>query len=612
MSIIRLLPDHIANQIAAGEVIQRPASVVKELVENAIDAGAQKINVHIKDAGKTLIQVVDEGRGMAADDARMCFERHATSKVASADDLFALKTKGFRGEALASIAAIAHVTLKTRQPEDEIGTLIRIEGSRIVTREETVCPIGSSFEVKNLFYNVPARRNFLKTDAVEFRHICDEFERVALAHPDIEFTLDHNGSQVHNLPSSNLRKRIVSIFGNIINDKLVPIEEQTDIVRIHGFIGKPEYAKKKRGEQFFFVNNRFFKDSYFNHALTSAYDNLLAPKTFASYFLFFEIDPQRIDVNVHPTKTEIKFEEDRFIYTILKSAIRQALGKYNIAPTLDFEQETGFDLPYEMKYETPVEPTIRVNPDYNPFREESNNSKPSYKANSAAMQKHGFGKPEVKQQDWQNFYEIADETHTVPSQLQAIPEEEASEALHSKNVLEKGNYLITEGKTGLMMIHRKRGLHRVVYDQMMQTFIAYPVSSQTMLFPIEKEMSRQEAEDWKANASMLERLGFRWQLTEHTLSIEAIPAVLEQETVLDCLEEINTQLGFPEIEKGEVAHYMINSIAKAASMRKTEKMNPESFHDFMEKLFACEDHMYTPDGLKIMSNLTLDEIRQKF
>ena len=371
MSVIRLLPDHIANQIAAGEVIQRPASVVKELVENAIDAGAEKIQVHIKDSGKTLIHVFDTGSGMSEQDARMSFERHATSKVSSAEDLFALSTKGFRGEALASIAAIAHVDLKTKESHSEVGTFIRIEGSKVITQEEIVCANGSSFEVKNLFYNVPARRNFLKSDQVEFRHICDEFERIVLAHPDIEFSLSHNAQIIYNLPATNLRKRITDVFGGSINDKLVPIEESTDIVKIHGFVGKPEHAKKKRGEQFFFVNNRFFKDTYFNHALMSAFDNLIAPKHYPSYFLFFEIDPERIDVNVHPTKTEIKFEEDRFIYSILKSSVKQALGKYNISPTLDFERETGFDLPYDMRNQDPKEPQIKVDTSYNPFNSSS-------------------------------------------------------------------------------------------------------------------------------------------------------------------------------------------------------------------------------------------------
>ena len=344
--VIKLLPDHIANQIAAGEVIQRPASVIKELVENAIDAGATKIDVLIKDAGKTLIQIVDNGKGMSALDAQMCFARHATSKVEKASDLFHLSTKGFRGEALASISAISHVSLKTKVESEELGNLIQIEGSKVTKKEVITCPTGSSFEVKNLFFNVPARRNFLKSENVEFRHILDEFERIVLAHHEINFSITHNETIVYKLQEAILKKRIVDVLGPKSKERLVPIDEETDIVSIKGFVGKPEFSKKKRGEQFLFVNNRFFKDSFFNHAITKAFEGLLPSKTFPTYFLYLEVDPEKIDVNVHPTKTEIKFEEDKLIYAILLSSIRQALGKYNIAPTLDFNRETSFYIPH--------------------------------------------------------------------------------------------------------------------------------------------------------------------------------------------------------------------------------------------------------------------------
>ncbi len=405
---IQLLPDNIANQIAAGEVIQRPASVVKELVENAIDAGADKISVNIKDAGKTLIQVVDNGGGMSASDAELCFERHATSKVRKAEDLFALTTKGFRGEALASIAAIAHVSLKTKRVENETGTKIEIEGSKINLKEDVVCPQGTSFEVKNLFYNVPARRNFLKKDSTEFNRIQDEFERVALAHPSIHFTLNHNDSEIYNLPPAVLRKRIVNVLGNNTNDRLVPIDESTDIVTLKGFVLKPEHARKTRGDQFFFVNDRYFKSSYFNHAVTKAFDGLLKTGTYPGYFLYLDVNPEKIDVNVHPTKTEIKFEEERFIYSILLSSIRLALGKYNIAPTLEFNQESSFDLPHSMKKQTPIEPTIKVDKAYNPFntsaRSSSTNKGNPNENFSKAINQHGFGNIESTQEDWKNHH----------------------------------------------------------------------------------------------------------------------------------------------------------------------------------------------------------------
>ena len=451
--IIRLLPDHIANQIAAGEVIQRPASVVKELVENAIDAKATAIDVFIKHAGRTLIQVIDNGAGMTEQDARMAFERHATSKVSVIDDLFALKTKGFRGEALASIAAIAHVELKTRKAENEIGISIEIEGSKLVNHTQTTCKSGSSFAIKNLFFNVPARRNFLKTDAIEFKHIEEEFIRVAMAHPEIRFSLQHNDATCYILPEGNLRKRIVDIFGKSFNDKLVPVEETTGIVKISGFIGKPEAAKKTRGEQYFFVNNRFFKDFYFNHAITQAFENLLAPKTFASYFLFFEVDPASIDVNVHPTKTEIKFEEDKEIYAILKSSVKQTLGKYNIAPSLDFEQEMGFNLPYDMIDRPVVEPKITINPNYNPFNTSSAPSTKSIASGmSNAIKSSGFGGTNYKSEDWDNFYnieEIKESKDEFPSL--AIEVEEVK-----KEFIVKGNLMLFPTKSGFLVIHTTR------------------------------------------------------------------------------------------------------------------------------------------------------------
>ncbi|HWV75246.1 MAG TPA: DNA mismatch repair endonuclease MutL, partial [Pseudosphingobacterium sp.] len=340
--IIQLLPDAVANQIAAGEVVQRPASAVKELIENAIDAGADKIQLITRDAGKTLIQVIDNGCGMSVTDARLCFERHATSKIRKAEDLFAIRTMGFRGEAMASIAAIAHVELKTRKHEDELGTCIVIEGTQITSQEPVATAPGTSISIKNLFFNTPARRNFLKSNPVEMRHIIEEFQRVALAHPKIFFSLHSDGNEIFHLPAEGLKQRIIHIFGNNYNQRLVPVEESTTIINLHGFIGKPEYAKKTRGEQYFFVNNRFIKDPYLNHAVLNAYEEILPAESFPLYVLFIEIDPAQIDINVHPTKTEIKYQDEKSIYAIIRSAVKRSLGKYNITPSLDFNQETGF------------------------------------------------------------------------------------------------------------------------------------------------------------------------------------------------------------------------------------------------------------------------------
>ena len=369
-NIIRLLPDHVANQIAAGEVVQRPASVVKELIENAVDAEATEIKLVLKEAGKTLIQVIDNGKGMNETDARMAFERHATSKIAKAEDLFALNTKGFRGEALASIAAIAHVDLKTCLHGSELGTHIVIEGSKIVAQEVAVTPPGTVFSVKNLFFNIPARRNFLKSDNVEFRNIIDEFERITLVHPAISFTLIHNGSEVFNLPSSNLRQRIVNVFGARTNEKLVPIEEITEIVTIRGFIGKPEFAKKSRGEQFFFVNDRFIRSGYLHHAVLAAYEGLLKEGTQPTYFIYLSVPPNSIDINIHPTKTEIKFDDEQALYSILRSAIKHSLGQFNVAPVLDFHRDEELDVPYEFKDKEAETPLIEIDTHYNPFTNE--------------------------------------------------------------------------------------------------------------------------------------------------------------------------------------------------------------------------------------------------
>lgn len=400
-NLINLLPDAVANQIAAGEVIQRPASVVKELMENSIDAGSDKIQLIIKDAGKTLIQVIDNGIGMNEQDARMSFERHATSKIQSANDLFNLHTKGFRGEALASICAIAHVELKTKRKQDELGWHLINEGSSITTQEAISCPQGTSIAVKNLFYNVPARRKFLKSNSVETRHILDEFQRVALIHPEINFVLINNDAEVYNLPKANFRQRIVSIFGKNFDEKLVPIHEDTDIVGISGFIGKPEFAKKTRGEQFFFINRRFIKSSYLNHAIALAMEDLLPPKAYPTYFIQLEVDPGDVDINIHPTKTEVKFTEEKAIYAILRAATKQSLNKFKVAPTLDFDQEVSFNNHQEFKNRGPIsEPKVRVNENFNPFDSETSSA-----AERNWSSGQSFKKDNHQNFDWKNLYE---------------------------------------------------------------------------------------------------------------------------------------------------------------------------------------------------------------
>jgi len=610
--LIKLLPDNIANQIAAGEVIQRPASVVKEIIENAIDAGATKIDVNIKDAGKTLVQIVDNGQGMSSADAELCFQRHATSKVRTADDLFALTTKGFRGEALASVAAIAHVELKTKQAGSDVGTSITIEGSKIKESSETVCPEGTSFEIKNLFYNVPARRNFLKSDKVEFRHISDEFERVALSHPDIHFTLRHNDNELYNLQEAILRKRIVDVLGKKSNDRLVPIEENTEIVQLKGFVLKPEFSRKTRGEQFFFVNDRYFKSHYFNHAVNKAFEGLIKDKTFPSFFLYLTVDPKRIDVNVHPTKTEIKFEEEKFIYSILLSSIRQALGKYNIAPTLDFEREMGFDIPHEMRSQPAVEPTINVDREFNPFQTTTKGSSASTgktsKNFSKAIVSKGFGTQEAKQEDWENFYTIEDQKEEPVKELVEVESIEENVT----NFIVKGNYILSPSKSGLMVIHSRRAIEQIVYDEIIKSFISNPIESQVMLFPIDKELSKKEIVNWESNATMLKQLGFEGKVENEILSVSAVPSVLEEETLSSTLDDILETIGHKDIEKGDIAHSLVASIARSASMKQLNLNTMESIQGLVNQLFQCENHMYTPSNKKIIDTIDIEAIDIKF
>ena len=403
-SIIQLLPDHVANQIAAGEVVQRPASVVKELLENAVDARATDIKLIIKDAGKSLVQVIDNGKGMSVTDSRLCFERHATSKIRQAEDLFSLHTKGFRGEALASIAAIAHVEMKTKQEQDELGTHIIIEGSKFVSQEPSVLPKGTSFAVKNLFFNIPARRNFLKSETVEFRHIVDEFQRVALAHPNIYFTMYHNGSEMFNLPNSNFRQRIVNIFSGKTNEKLVPIQEETEIVTIEGFVGKPEFAKKNRGEQFFFVNDRFIKSGYLHHAVMAAYEGLLPNGAQPTYFIYLNVPPNTIDINIHPTKTEIKFDDEHALYAILRSSIKHSLGQFNVSPVLDFDRDPNLDTPYQYQNKTAEYPTIQVDSTYNPFSNSDDNELATQKPAKQFSGSSNYRNNEIATSNWESLY----------------------------------------------------------------------------------------------------------------------------------------------------------------------------------------------------------------
>ena len=481
--IIELLPDSVANQIAAGEVIQRPASVVKELLENSVDAQASEIKLIVKDAGKSLIQVIDNGIGMSETDARMCFERHATSKIKKADDLFSIKTKGFRGEAMASIAAIAQVTLKTKKADKEIGTEILIEGSEVTRQEPVSSSTGTSIAVKNLFYNVPARRKFLKSTPVELRHIIDEFQRIALAHPEIKFELYSNDSDLFILPISPLRQRIVGLFGKNYNEKLVPIKEETSIVKLEGFIGKPEYAKKTRGEQFFFVNNRFIKSSYLNHAVISGYNELIGKDSHPSYFIFLEVNPELIDINIHPTKTEIKFEDEKSIYSIVRSAVRQSLGKYSLSPSLDFETETVFSIDPIGSNTTVSAPEIKVDKSFNPFQNEPSKEKDT-KQNWSST---NLNRQKNSSENWEKLYESFKTNAPVANQKNEPKELFINHDLESEirqNFIQLNKkYILTTIKSGFIVIHQQRAHERILYDKFTKAFKENKRTTQQLLFP---------------------------------------------------------------------------------------------------------------------------------
>lgn len=601
--IIQLLPDHVANQIAAGEVIQRPASVVKELMENAIDAGASRIDLIIKDAGKTLIQVNDNGSGMSAVDARTSFERHATSKIKLADDLLTLHTKGFRGEALASIAAISHVTLKTKLHDAELGQEIKVEGSKVVEQEACQCTNGSSFAVKNLFYNVPARRNFLKSANVEFKHIQEEFVRLAYTHPDIHFTLTHNNKEVFQLQPTKLRQRIVAILGERFNERLVPVSEETDIVKINGFVTKPEYAKKTKGEQYLFINNRYIKNGYLHHAIMGAFEGFIPHKTYPSYFIYFQIDPKSIDINIHPTKTEVKFEEERAIYAILKSAIKQALGQFNAVPSLDFETETSFNPPPLKKGEGVQIPTVKVDPEYNPFK--------SKKDSNSALQSAGLGQPKATREDWENFYEVRSQAHEEVDQDLGFEEEEASKEMVNAQQL-MGRYILTTLKSGVVLIDQKRAHERILFEQFTDQIKEKALHTQGLMFPEHIDLSIIERALLEQHQETLNEVGFQWEINKEGVDISGIPATASDANPKELFETLLAYLKNEDDAKVPVLEQIAKSMAVAAAMDYGKKLDGMEMNHIIDQLFACNAPYYSPSGKPTIITFTAEEIAKRF
>ncbi|MDH7444256.1 DNA mismatch repair endonuclease MutL [Aquimarina sp. 2201CG14-23] len=621
--IIQLLPDHVANQIAAGEVVQRPASVVKELLENAIDAKATHIKLIIKEAGKTLIQVIDDGVGMSVTDARLSFERHATSKIKTAEDLFQLNTKGFRGEALASIAAIAHVELKTKQEKDEVGTEIKIEGSEVVSQEVCVTPKGTSISVKNLFYNIPARRNFLKSNTVELRHIIDEFHRVAMVHADIKFDMYHNGSEVFNLPVSNHRQRIVQIFGGKTNEKLVPIDEETDLVSITGFVAKPEYAKRTRGEQFFFVNDRFIKSAYLNHGVNSAFEGLLKEKTHPSYFIYLTVDPTSIDINIHPTKTEIKFDDEHALYAMLRSTIKHSLGQFNVAPVLDFNRDASMDTPYEYKSKMVQTPTIEVDRSFNPFKEDPKDSNGSSTKSYTNFKKESTG-------SWENLYAGLDTTEIPSKPTESDFSTVQFESTEVTGSLFEGNtntdlehnttyqlrrkYIVTTIKSGMVIINQHRAHQRILYEEVLKNITMASAVSQQLLFPLKLSFSKQEVTLLKTVQEQLENTGFVFEdISGEEATISGIPTVITESEVSMLLEKLISDIEHEVPDTGfSLTDLLARSISGSIAVRTGADLAKEQQQHIVNSLFACTEPTISPDNKPTFITLTVDDIDKKF
>ena len=594
--IIHLLPDHIANQIAAGEVIQRPASVVKELMENAVDAGAMHITVHIKEAGRALIQVIDDGKGMSETDARMAFERHATSKIAAAEDLFSLRTMGFRGEALPSIAAVAQVELRTRARGAELGTRLTIEGSELIDIGPDACPEGAIFSVKNLFFNVPARRKFLKSNETEFRNIMTEFERVVLANPSLSFRLMHNDTEVMNLPAAPTRRRIMDVFGKHFNQRLLPVETTTSLVKIEGFIGRIDTVRRRGYRNYFFVNGRYMRHPYFHKAVTQAYERLTPPGELPDYFIYLTLDPAGIDVNIHPTKTEIKFENEQPIWQILAAAVREALGKFNAVPSIDFDTEGALDIPIynpAADHTAVKQPAVEVNPHYNPFR----------------------SAPLAPDRNWEKLYQDFTNESTPPTpDAPAAPLFPEPAAATSACFQYKNRYILTALKSGLAMIDQYRAHVRILYDRYVRNVRGHTAVSQKLLFPELVELTPTEAALLPSLLDGLHRLGFELSpMGGNSYSVTAVPSGLRDVKASELLKElVDGAADTPDAVGDEMAEALALSLARSAAIRPGRPLTTEEMEEMVATLFSTESNRITPDGKPVLILLTDDELATRF
>ncbi|MEA1887946.1 MAG: DNA mismatch repair endonuclease MutL [Bacteroidota bacterium] len=604
--IIKLLPDSVANQIAAGEVIQRPASLVKELMENSVDAGSKHIKVIIKDAGSSLVQVIDDGTGMSETDCRLSFERHATSKINTAEDLFAISTKGFRGEALASIAAVAMVEVKTRLHDSEIGTMVKINGSKVELQEPVSCQPGTNIAVKNLFYNVPARRKFLKTGSTEMRHIINEFQKVVLAHPDIRFSMHHNDKEMFNLPQTNMRQRIIAVFGKNMNQNLVNLDTETSLTKIIGFTGKPEHARKTFGEQFFFINNRYMRHPYLHKAVMKAYENILPPEVIPSYFIYMYADPSTIDVNIHPTKTEIKFENERMIWQILHASVRESLGKFNIVPSLDFDNEGNIEIP-PRRNEPAGMPQINIDTDYNPFRDEE-----SYKE----LKRNFERKRGSYLSGWEKLYSGIDSEgseSTIPDRQYEDAKQQTDVGGFEKIFQVRNKYIICSVKSGLMIIDQKRAHERILYENFSHALKSDSVVAQKSLFPKILELDQADLALLSEIEEEIKNCGFDIRyLGNNTISINSQPSDSMNEDPVEMLEIILEEYKTTEKNPGESNREKVAAcMSRAAAVPYGKALEIPEIRELVDKLFRCTNPNYSPSGKAIISILTLEELDKR-
>lgn len=651
MDIIQLLPDSVANQIAAGEVIQRPASVIKELVENAIDAGARSIKVLVVDAGRTSVQVIDDGSGMSETDARLSFERHATSKIRKADDLFSLHTMGFRGEALASIAAVAQVTLQTRRAEDELGTRLTIEGSNVVAQEPVMCDVGSNFSVENLFYNVPARRKFLKSNVTEMSNINQTFERIVLVYPEVSFALYHNGQSVMNLPAASLRQRILDVFGKKLNSSLLSIDTSTTLCKISGFVGKPEFARKKGAKQFFFVNGRYMKHPYFHKAVQMAFERLVPSGDQVPYFIYFEVNPEDIDVNIHPVKTEIKFENEQAIWQILMASVRDAVGKFSGVTEIDFDVEGRPDIPVFNPEATldARQPTIEIDETYNPFLaspriadEPQYLSKPatygggkgsSVSSSRSSIPSSSLGLGDYKPQHstgWESLYQndgalsvdaSREETQFKSSGISASSLfEEDEEEVHDlvnrahEHLQYRGQYIVTQVENGLMFTDQHRADVRILFEHYMHTLATRTSSTQKILFPEEMQFPPTYAPLLPTAISEMCSLGFEiTDMGNGHYEVSGIPGGLSGLDAVTLVNElVSAVVEYGSDVKSEVNSLLALELAQRAATPYGEVLSQEQMESLLERLLECENYRYTPDGKTVSVIMPNRDIEQLF